>query len=285
MKIRGGLIAAKIIEKLKKQKRPDKILAAVLVGENPQSKSFLRQKELMAKELGIVFQLFQLPDSILEDVLIKEIKRISADEEIGGLIIQLPLPPHFNRDKALSAVDPKKDVDALTSESRQFVDPLPVAVVKDILSSIHFPLSSKSVAVVGRGFLVGKPVADYFREKCKELIVFHSKSDLKDLKKADLVITGAGKAGLIKPEMLKEGAGVIDFGYSFAAQINADQDADSRRKISGDFDSSNVNGQMPARQSLGDGGSNVSFYTPTPGGTGPILVAEIFKNFYKLQQK
>src|SRR3989344_4715978 len=106
MKINGKEIAKKIIEDLKIQKRPDKMLAAVLVGDNAQSKSFLRQKELMAGELGIVFELFQFGEDILEEDLIKEIKRIGEDREIGGVIVQLPLPPHFNRDKILASINP-----------------------------------------------------------------------------------------------------------------------------------------------------------------------------------
>ncbi|MDO8430276.1 MAG: bifunctional 5,10-methylenetetrahydrofolate dehydrogenase/5,10-methenyltetrahydrofolate cyclohydrolase [bacterium] len=263
MIIKGKEIAQKIIEGLKKENRPDKILAAVLVGSTSspqvaQSKSFLRQKELMAKELGIVFELFQFGEDILENDLIAEIKKISADPEIGGIIIQLPLPKHYEQDKILAAVDPKKDVDALTPESRKLVNPLPVEVVWDVLGIMNYELGDKAIAVIGRGFLVGKPIAEYFKDKCKKLEVFHSKSDLSNLKEFDLVISGVGKAGLIKPKMLKTGAIAIDFGYDF-------QDG----KIKGDFD---LNGAEER---------NIQF-TPTPGGTGPILVAEIFKNFYKL---
>lgn len=264
MIIDGKKIAAEIIAQLKSLPRPDKILAAVLVGDNSQSKSFLRQKEIMAKDLGIEFQLFQFQEDILEDDLIKEIKKIGSDEEIGGMIVQLPLPKHYDREKILAAVNPKKDVDALTIESQKLVDPLPVAVVKDILRTTNYDLRTKIIAVVGKGFLVGKPIIEWLKKEGQELIIFDSKSDLLEIKKADLVISGVGKGGLIKPKMLKSGAGVIDFGYDL-----------KDGKIMGDFDASNVNGQL----------SNVMFYTPTPGGTGPILVAEIFKNFYKLNKK
>lgn len=266
--INGKEIARQIIEDLKNKNRPDKILAAILIGENSQSKSFLRQKELMTKELGITFELFQFGEEILEDDLIKKIQRIGADEEIGGMIVQLPLPPHFNRDRILAAVNPKKDVDALTRESKELVNPLPVEVVKDILQFTNYKkLQNITIAVVGKGFLVGKPIIEWLKKENHQPMIFDSKSDLKDLKKADLIITGVGKGGLIKPEMLKAEAGVIDFGYSFKSEKGKVES-----KIRGDFDASNVNSQM----------SNVVFYTPTPGGTGPILVAEIFKNFYKL---
>ncbi|MBI3046124.1 MAG: bifunctional 5,10-methylenetetrahydrofolate dehydrogenase/5,10-methenyltetrahydrofolate cyclohydrolase [Candidatus Harrisonbacteria bacterium] len=275
MVIDGKKLASDIISDLKKLSKPNKILAAILVGSTgspqaAQSKSFLRQKELMAKELGIVFELFQFGDEILEEDLISEIKKIGADPEIGGLIVQLPLPPHFNRDTVLAAINPKQDIDALTPESQKFVSPLPVEVVKDILQTRDYELKTKVIAVVGRGFLVGKPMADWLRGKCKELIIFHSKSDLSKIREADLVITAVGKGGLIKPEMLKPGAGVIDFGYSLCDETcNMKHETDTK-KIHGDLDVSSFK--------LHD----LSFYTPTPGGTGPILVAEIFKNFYKL---
>jgi len=264
--IDGKKIASDIISDLKELSKPNKILAAILVGSTgspqaAQSKSFLRQKELMAKELGIVFELFQFGDEILEEDLISEIKKIGDDQEIGGIIVQLPLPPHFNRDRILAAVNPKKDVDALTSESQKYIDPLPVEVVKDILQTRDYELKTKVVAVVGKGFLVGKPIINWLNGKCQEAIVFDSKSDLSKIREVDLVITAVGKGGLIKPEMLKAGAGVIDFGYNGA-----------NGKIKGDFDSLNVKPHT----------LTPSWYTPTPGGTGPILVAEIFKNFYQL---
>lgn len=262
MPINGKKIAGNIIENLRSLPKPDKMLAAVLVGDNAQSKSFLRQKERIAQELGISFHLYQLDESITEENLIKEIGNLGSDPEIGGIIVQLPLPPHYDRDVILGAINPKKDIDAMTAASRNFVLPLPVEVVKDVISDAvgsvdaeEF-LKNKVVAVVGRGFLVGKPVMDWLDAAGIKYSLFHSKSDLADLKYADVVITGVGKGGLIEPKMLKGGAGVIDFGYDLVVG-----------KIKGDF--------------LSDE-DFAGWYTPTPGGTGPILVAEIFKNFYKL---
>lgn len=270
----GKKIAGEIIQELKKLPKPDKMLAAVLVGDNSQSKSFLKQKEKMAEQLGIAFHLYQYDESITEDGLIKEIKKLGDDEQIGGIIVQLPLPAHYNRDRILAAINLNKDIDALTPESRKFVDPLPVAVVKDILLTFNFKLSTSIIAVVGRGFLVGKPIMDWLAGAGVKYSLFHSKSDLSEIKKADLVITGVGKAGLIKPEMLKSGAGVIDFGYDFKKESGI-RNRELGNKIFGDFDVSNIHNSSFIIHNSG-------FYTSTPGGTGPILVAEIFKNFYKL---
>lgn len=256
MKIDGKKLAEAIISDLRKLPKPDKMLAAVLVGDNAQSLSFLRQKEKMAQSLGIPFHLYKFDQSISQDQLIAEVKSIGDDPEIGGIIVQLPLPAHYDRDIVLSYINPDKDIDSMTPEGKKLVDSLPVAVIKDILSTLNLELSTLTVAVVGRGFLVGKPIMEWLDSAVKTYKLFHSKSDISDVRNFDLIITGVGKGGLLKPEMLKSGAGVIDFGYDL---IDG--------KIKGDFIANdNFSG----------------WYTPTPGGTGPILVAEIFKNFYKL---
>jgi len=283
--IDGKKIAEEIIGELKKMPKPDKMLAAVLVGsagslQAAQSESFLRQKENIAKQLGIAFHLYKYDESITEEDLIKEIKKLGEDGQIGGIIVQLPLPAHYDRDRILTAINPKKDIDALTTESRKYIDPLSVAVVKDILKTYNFKLETKTVAVVGRGLLVGKPIAEWLNGRCGKLLLLNSKSNILEIKEADLVITGVGKAGLIKPEMLKSGAGIIDFGYSLVergSQTNADRTQNNaekiKKKLYGDFDYSKLINSLTHQ---------LAFYTPTPGGTGPILVAEIFKNFYKL---
>jgi methylenetetrahydrofolate dehydrogenase (NADP+)/methenyltetrahydrofolate cyclohydrolase len=259
--VNGKKIAREIIDDLKKLPKPQKKLAAILVGENPASISFLKQKEKAAKELEIEFHLLQLPESVSEKDLILEINKLNRDENVGGIIIQLPLPEKFNRENVISSLSSEKDIDALTSHAKVLA--LPIGVVQEILEVVGWSLSEKTVAVVGRGMLVGKPIAEWLVGKCKEIMFFNRQTGLSGIEKADLVVTGVGKAGLIKPEMLKTGAGVIDFGFDM-----------KNGKISGDFDAYECQASGVKCQ--------VSFYTPTPGGTGPILVAEIFKNFYRL---
>ena len=276
--IDGKKIAQKIIDELKKQPKPEKIFAAVLVGDNPQSKSFLKQKEKVAKELGIDFRMYEFPAKLKNDDLRKEVGKIALLKRVGGVIIQLPLPEHINRHYILNVILREKDVDVLGERAlgafynnRNIILPPAVGVVDEIVSSMKYQVSSAKVAVVGRGFLVGKPIAIWLTDKVKELGVFGRESDLTPpaggLKNYDLIISGVGQAGLIKPEMLKDGAGVIDFGYS----IN------ENGKISGDLDANLIQNSKFKIQ-------NSSWYTPTPGGTGPILVAKIFENFYKLTQ-
>ncbi len=259
----GKKIAREIIAGLKKQPKPKKSLAAVLVGDNFQSKSFLKQKEKVAEELGIEFQLRQFSPEIDQVDLLKEIRNLNEDEKIGGIILQLPLPNHLNRGEIVFAIDPRKDVDALNPRN-DLVLPPAVEAVRDILRITDYELRTRIAAVVGsRGFLVGAPISRWLDGRCRKLILIDQGDDLSKTKEADLIISGVGKAGLIKPEMLKSGAAVVDFGYDI-------EDG----KIYGDFDSSSLNAKrlMP----------NAGFYTPTPGGTGPILVAELFRNFYQL---
>lgn len=263
MIIDGKKIAENIISKLKASNKPQKSLAAILVGENAQSESFLKQKAKIAGQLGIDFKLIRLGGEMSEPEVIKEIEKLNSDASVGGIILQLPLPEKLRKENIISNISPLKDIDALTEEGRKFVSPLAVGVVNDILAHLNIDIKDKVVAVVGRGFLIGAPILEFFRDKCAKMIPLNSKSDINLLKEADIVISGTGKPGLIKPELLKDNAVVIDFGYGLVDG-----------KLKGDFD--------PSDLQLKTDNLKLLQYTPTPGGTGPILVAEIYKNFYKL---
>lgn len=260
----GKKIAQEIIEKLKIQKTPEKILAAILVGDNPQSESFLNQKEKIAEELGVDFRIHRFSEDLKNDELRKEVLKIALLKKVGGVIVQLPLPNHLNEQCVLNVIPREKDVDVLGERAlgafytgRNLVLPPAVGVVEEILSVVKCQLSNVRVAVVGRGFLVGKPIAVWLVDKVKELGVFGKGSDLERLKEFELIITGVGRAELINKNFLKDGSAVIDFGYDFVDN-----------KIKGDL---KINGL-----------EKLFFYTLTPGGTGPILAAKLFENFYKL---
>jgi 5,10-methylene-tetrahydrofolate dehydrogenase/methenyl tetrahydrofolate cyclohydrolase len=276
--IDGKKIAREIIERLKSQPVPKKILAAILVGEDQISINFLKQKEKVAKELGIDFRLYKFPNppsgGITNDQLRDEVGKIALLKRVGGVIIQLPLPPQLNHQYILNVIPQEKDIDVLGERTlgafyagRNPVLPPVVAAVEEILLSIKYQVSSIKVAIVGLGFLVGKPIATWLINRCPEIYLLDEGSDFKILKQADLVITGVGKSGLIEPAILKEGASVIDFGYSLKEER---EEGKVKRIICGDLDT-----HSPLI-------SRLSFYTPTPGGTGPIVVAKLFENFYKL---
>jgi methylenetetrahydrofolate dehydrogenase (NADP+)/methenyltetrahydrofolate cyclohydrolase len=281
MIIDGKKIASDILERLAAWPKPDKFLAAVLVGDDSASISFLKQKEKTAQKLGVDFRLYQFPAAITKEVLCVEIMKIGDDVACGGIILQLPLPNRGGEQYVLNVIPQEKDVDVLSEKAfdafragKSIVLPPAAGVVQEILSTFsagggsasggNFQLSTSSVAVVGTGKLVGQPVAAWLTGKAKEVIILDKGDDLKQLKDADVVISGAGVPGLIMPDMLKENALVIDFGYGL---LNG--------KPSGDLDSLEI-----AKLKI----ENFK-YTPTPGGTGPILAAKLFENFYELNKK
>jgi len=293
LKISGVEIAQKIIDELKTKPKPEKILAAVLVdstssprvGKNPASISFLNQKEKIAKELGVDFRIYKFPENIKNDDLRQEANKIASLKKVGGVIIQLPLPNHLNSQYILNVIPREKDIDVLGERAlgafytgRNLVLPPSVSVVEEIINVSSFKLQVSRVAVVGLGFLIGKPIATWLignpsaklGARYQEIYLLDEGSDLKILKQVDLVISGVGKAGIIKLEMLKNDAIIIDFGYSMKHETGS-----MKQKIYGDFDSSALNVSGFKLHASG-------FYTPTPNGTGPILVAKIFENFYKL---
>ncbi len=277
-RIDGRAIAEKIISGLKIQPKIDKFFGAILVGDDPASLNFLKQKEKIAKELGIDFRLYSLPVDITTDKLREEIGRLAGPKNCGGFIVQLPLPEKINRHYALNVIPKEKDVDFLSEAAlggfytgRSKIVPPSVATVEEILTLRPFDstqdkqaqgksLRDLKVVLTGAGFLIGKPVGFWFQNRVAELTVIdeHAKSLRRKLAEADIVISGAGVPNLFSAEDLKEGALVIDFGFN---RLNG--------KIVGDFDPQGAEEKNIA-------------YTPTPGGTGPILVAKLYENFYAL---
>lgn len=270
MIIDGKSIANNLIQELKGQPKPEKFLAAFLVGEDSASISFLKQKEGVAKELSVDFRLYKFPVEITQDDLRKEILKIVSSKTCGGAIIQLPLPEHINRQYVLNVIPREKDVDVLGERSlgafyvgRNPVLPPAVGVVESILRIVNQKLRITNAVVIGAGSLIGKPISLWLEDKVAALAIFNenAKKLEENLKNADLIISGVGRANLFSSKDLKENALVIDFGYSMVDG-----------KISGDFAISPIN--QSANQPIN--------YTPTPHGTGPILVAKLFENFYKL---
>jgi methylenetetrahydrofolate dehydrogenase (NADP+)/methenyltetrahydrofolate cyclohydrolase len=269
-RIDGTRIAEGIHARLAALPHLTQFLAAVLVGSDPAAMSFLKKKASIAKELGVDFRLFRFPETVSSEELRREVTRIATYDACGGIVVQLPLPDHIDKRSVMNDLPPEKDVDVLGERAalaarrgKQLVVPPPVGVIEVIRGETGFVLETAQVAIVGLGFLVGRPVAAWMGGRVKELHTLDTGSDLSVLADADLVISGTGSAGLLKPENMRSGAGVIDFGY---AHVNG--------KLAGDLDTS-----VPKHL------ERLAFYTPTPGGTGPILVAKLFENFFALNQK
>src|SRR3989338_383500 len=272
MIIDGKKIARGTLEGLRAQKGTwrEKIFAAFLVGENKESESFLKQKEKFAKELGIEFRLYRLSEDPSNDALRKKIGIIIRGSRFGGGIIQLPLPEKYSEQVILNAIPKEKDVDCLTEQAlggfyagRWPVMPPAVAALKRILGEIHCTLDDKNVVVVGRGRLIGKPIYLWLLDKTREFasLYLENERSFQRLKDADLIISGVGKPHIIKGPHIKDGAAIVDFGYYF-----------DQEKILGDADFESCS-------------QKASYITPTPGGTGPIVVAELFYNFYLLNRR
>jgi len=272
MVIDGKKIAEGIVAHLKKLPKPEKFFGAVLVGDDAASLNFLKQKEKAGKELGLEFRLYKLREDITTDELRAEIGRLAAPKNCGGFIVQLPLPEKINRHYALNGIPKEKDVDFLSEAAlgafytgRSGAMPPSAGTVEEILKLEKRSLRDLTVVMVGAGFLIGKPVGFWLQNRVAELIVLDNtvKNVHARLAEADIVISGTGQPGLFSAKHLKKGAVVIDFGFSTVGG------AEGKAKIAGDFDPT------------GADEANIH-YTKTPGGTGPVLVAKLFENFYKL---
>jgi methylenetetrahydrofolate dehydrogenase (NADP+)/methenyltetrahydrofolate cyclohydrolase len=268
-KIDGSDISRRIIGGLKELPVPAKFLAVFLVGEDSVSLSFIRQKKELAEELGIDFRLYQFPSEIKNDEVRERIRKIVSSKTCGGAVIQLPLPEQLNPYYVLNAILREKDIDVLAERSvgafyanRSPILPPAVGTVEEILRETGTEIEDARVAVVGPGMLVGKPVSLWLMGRAGEIIVIDKGGDLEKVGEADLVILGVGRPGLVDASLLKEGVGVIDFGYRIEGG-----------KIKGDFDAEKSSPEK------------LKFYTPTPNGTGPILVAKLLENFYRLNNR
>lgn len=269
MIIDGKSIAENILARLR-DKKTKKFFAAFLVGENPASVSFLKQKEKIARSLNIDIRIYKFEENITQDKLRKEILKIAKHKTCGGVIVQLPLPAHINAQYVMNVIPKEKDIDVLGERAlgafyagRNIVSPPAVGVVEEILKNQNIVLNEKKVGVVGLGNLVGKPIATWLRGNVSDLYLFDKGSDYSLLKNADIAILGTGQLHLISRSMLKEKVLVIDFGYGM-----------KDGKICGDFDALPLTTNNKQQTTI--------FYTPTPGGTGPILVAKLFENFFTL---
>lgn len=274
MIIDGTKIAEKILENvhvaatdLRKKGKRLKIIC-VLVGNDKSSLNFIRKKQRSCEAVGIEFELKQFDKEISEERLLEEIKNIESSRP-NGIIIQLPLPRHINKTHVLSLVNPREDVDCLTptnlgllvSGDNKILPPA-AAAVSHILEENKIDLFGKHIVIVGRGDLVGKPLAILLTHK--ECTITSCNRQTKNLgqitKQADIIISCAGVVKLIRRKDVKRGAIVIDVGTNYF-----------KGKLCGDVDFKEVE-------------KIASFITPVPGGVGPVMVAKLLENVIILNQ-
>lgn len=247
--------------KFKALARPAK-LGIVVVGNNPVIASFVRIKERSAARLGVPMMRIDLPETASENDIVDALKNLSATTD--AVIPQLPFPKGIDTNRVLASVRNENDVDALNpnvkEEERIVHAPVALAVI-EILRRSNVEIRGSRTIVVGEGRLVGKPAAWLLKSLGANVSVFSlEQGSIEDLKDADIVVSGAGNPGFIKPEHIKEGAALIDAGTS---ELN--------KKIAGDID--------PACA------AKASVFTPVPGGVGPVAVAMIFRNLLTLLER
>lgn len=249
-------------------------LAAVLVGNDGPSQTYVSNKVKSCEQVGFESTLLRLPETITEGELLQEIDRLNRDEAIDGFIVQLPLPSHMDSQKVLLAIDPGKDVDGFHPENfgkmalgmESFIPATPYGIV-ELLKRYQVDTQSKHVVVIGRSNIVGRPMSILLSRKSSTgnstVTLTHSRT--RDITlhtiQADIVISALGVPGFLKAEMVKEGAVVVDVG------ITRVDDASRKRgyRLIGDVDFDSVS-------------RKASFITPVPGGVGPMTIAMLLKN-------
>lgn len=267
----GEKLSRKILDDIKKEIKEKKLklnLAVVLVGDNSISKSYIDRKKKACEESGIGFELFNFPSDIAESNLKEEINKLSNREDVSGIVIQLPLPKEFNTSEILNLVPVKKDIDVLSesafkrfSADQSDIFPPVAGAVKHLLNEYGIDIKSKKIFLIGRGRLVGKPLSAWLSNEGAEFSVADRNTDnISSLaREADIIISGAGSPGLVKKDMIKEGAVLIDAGST-----------SEEGKIKGDIDK--------------DAYEIAGYVAPVPGGVGPMTVACLIDNLVKLNK-
>lgn len=271
--IDGKAISLKIKDQLKEQTEKLKsehgvvpCLAVIIVGDDPASKVYVSNKKKACEYIGFKSLEFVLEESTTQEELLNLIDKLNKDEDVDGILCQLPLPKHIDEDAVLNAIDYDKDVDAFhpTNVGKLMIGnyhmlPCTPAGVMELIDSTGIDLEGKNAVVVGRSNIVGKPLALLLLHKNATVTVCHSKTqNLKDIcLGADVLIAAVGRPDFITADMVKDGAVVIDVGINRNAE----------GKLCGDVDFQSVK-------------EKASFITPVPGGCGPMTIAMLMKNTY-----
>ncbi len=269
--IDGKITSAKLREKIKNEVKEftDSFgyapgLAVVVVGNNPASAVYVRNKHKACLDVGIISYQIEFPENISEETLLSKIDELNSDRNVHGILVQLPLPKHISEQKVINRISPAKDVDAFHPENvgrimignYTFLPCTPAGII-ELLSSYNVELAGKSCVVIGRSNIVGKPMALLLLEKHGTVTVCHSRTNnLSDITKAaDVIVVAIGKPEFLTADMIKPGAVVIDVG------INRLPDG----RLVGDVKFDEV---APLADKI----------TPVPGGVGPMTITMLLKN-------
>ena len=267
--IDGKTIAKQIREELAvrvaslKEKGRCPGLSVILVGDDPASQVYVRNKEKGCHDIGIYSEVYRLPENTSQDDLLALIERLNKDDKLNGILIQLPLPGHIDELKVLRAVDPQKDVDgihiysagALVTGDKGYLSCTPKGIIR-LIESTGERIEGKAAVVIGRSTIVGKPAALLLLRENATVTICHSRTkNLKEVAaQADILVSAVGKPNLISGDMIKKGAIVIDAG---TARVD--------EKLKGDV---NFDQALPV----------AGYITPVPGGVGPMTIAMLLEN-------
>ena len=274
VKIDGKAFSQVILEKIREEHNQLKEkygkqagLAVVIVGNNPASQVYVRNKIKACENVGFYSENIELDENISVKELLQEIDKLNKNDRINGILVQLPLPSHINELKIIDSISPEKDVDGfhvanigkmVIGDETGFISCTPYGIMQ-LLEEYKIEIAGKDAVIIGRSNIVGKPMALMLIQKGATVQVCNSRT--KDLRKklndADIIIVAAGVPKLLKKEDVKEGAVVIDVGIN---RVDG--------KICGDVDYEEV-------------AERASYITPVPGGVGPMTIASLIKNTFK----
>jgi len=269
------------VKKMKEEGQRAPHLAAILVGEDGGSKTYIEAKDRACKEVGFDSTILRFPDTISEEELLSEVDRINQDDNIDGLIVQLPLPSHIDENKVTQKIFPKKDVDGFhdinmgklaKGDHSGYISATPLGITM-LLKYYNIDTSGKNAVVIGRSNIVGRPMSILLSESSitgnATVTLCHSRTkNLEEIcSRADIIVAAIGKPFFVKENMVKEGAIVIDVGTTRLE----DSTRERGWRLAGDVDYTSVK-------------DKASMITPVPGGVGPMTITGLLSNTLKARQ-
>ena len=267
----GKALSLKILEQVKERvtkldKQPH--LVVILVGENPASKIYVNNKKKAAEKVGIKSTVIEMDINVSEEDLLKTIEKLNNDSDVTGILVQLPLPKHIDKNKVILAISPKKDVDGFTPENvgkmviglEPYFYPATPQGIMMLLDEYNIPIEGKEAVIVGRSNIVGRPMAQLLLKRNATVTMCHSfTQDIQDkIKTADIVISAVGKK-IVRCKMVKKNSCIVDVGIF----------RDANGKLTGDVDFDFVS-------------PTCGYISPVPGGVGPMTIASLMYNASKV---
>ena len=267
----GKALSVKVLEDVRKRVEKLEVkphLVVILVGDNQASQIYVRNKKLAAEKVGINSTIIELPACTSEEELLSKIEELNQNKDVTGILVQLPLPEHIDKNKVITAISPKKDVDGFTPENvgrlatglEPYFYPATPQGIMMLLDEYNIPVEGADAVVIGRSNIVGKPMAQMLLRRNATVTVAHSYTkNLEDkIKTADIVISAVGKK-IVRCKMVNKNSCIVDVGIF----------RDSNGKLTGDVDFDIVS-------------PDVKYISPVPGGVGPMTIASLMYNASKV---